>query len=111
VTPKIKNILFPVDFSERACGSAPFVAGLAKQFGAKVTVLHAVDFTSYVVCAEGPPIIPNLDTLRDEAQAHLNSSLHREFHDLPVKRIAQIGSAAETIVRFAETGDADLMRT
>ena len=34
-----KNILFPVDFSARCQGAAPFVADMARRNGAKVTLL------------------------------------------------------------------------
>src|SRR6185295_19996152 len=38
----IKHLLFPIDFSERCCGTAPFVGALASRLGAKITLLTAV---------------------------------------------------------------------
>ena len=35
----IQQILFPVDFSERTCGAAPFVAAVARRFGARITLM------------------------------------------------------------------------
>jgi hypothetical protein len=35
----IRHILFPIDFSDRCCGAAPFVQALATRFGAKVTLI------------------------------------------------------------------------
>jgi nucleotide-binding universal stress UspA family protein len=106
---KIKNILFPVDFSERACGGAPFVAAFMKRFGAKATVLHMVEPMPYVVYADGAPVVLNLDTLREEAQAHLNESFLREFANLPATRLAAVGNAADSIIRFANTNKVDLI--
>ena len=39
--PRIKHILFPVDFSERSDGAAPFVAAMAAKYDAQVTLLTA----------------------------------------------------------------------
>ena len=34
----VKHILFPLDFSDRACAAVPFVEAMAGRFGAKVTL-------------------------------------------------------------------------
>jgi len=40
----IKHILFPVDFSNRCCAAAPFIAAVAGRFGAKVTMLSVANY-------------------------------------------------------------------
>lgn len=113
--PKIKNILFPVDFSERACGAAPFVAAFMNRFGAKATLLHVVEPMPYVGYADGGPMMGgapmavDLEALQAEAQVYLAQSLLKEFEKLPVKRVVEIGNAAETIIRFAESDASDLI--
>ena len=39
---EIRRILFPVDFSERCSAAASHVAAMARQFHAKVTLLHVI---------------------------------------------------------------------
>ena len=41
--PSFKHILFPVDFSEQSCGIAPYVKCMARRYGARVSMLHAVE--------------------------------------------------------------------
>ncbi len=53
----IKNILFPTDFSERSAIALPFAARLARRYGAKVYVVHAISSeTPPVVSGDLPPI-------------------------------------------------------
>jgi nucleotide-binding universal stress UspA family protein len=40
--PVFGNILFPVDFSDRCAQVARYVAGIARKFNSKVTLLHAI---------------------------------------------------------------------
>jgi nucleotide-binding universal stress UspA family protein len=41
--PAFKNILFPVDFSDRSKALCPYVKALVEQFHAKLTVMHVVE--------------------------------------------------------------------
>src|SRR6266540_2327204 len=43
VMPSFKHILFPVDFSEQDSRIAPYVVCMARRYGARVTMLHAVE--------------------------------------------------------------------
>src|SRR5438046_1461748 len=38
-----KNILYPVDFSDRCCAVWPAIAGMAQALGAPVTLFHVLD--------------------------------------------------------------------
>src|ERR1700731_555716 len=40
--PSFSHILFPVDFSERCLAVRPFVKATARQFDAKVTLIHVI---------------------------------------------------------------------
>ncbi|MDY0082842.1 MAG: universal stress protein, partial [Ignavibacteriaceae bacterium] len=57
---KIKNILFPTDFSKTSLTASEYAVNLAKQYGAKLHVLHVLEKT--------PPIlaIRSLDLSRDK---------------------------------------------
>ena len=41
--PAFKNILFPVDFSDRSKALCPYVKALVEQFHARLTVMHVVE--------------------------------------------------------------------
>ncbi len=105
--PQIKNILFPVDFSDRTCSASSFVVAFMKRFKAKATLLHVVEPMPYAAYAVEAPM--DLDTLQSDAQAYLERSLIREFEGLPVKRVAKIGLAEEVITRFADSDGSDLI--
>lgn len=106
----IKHILFPIDFSDRCCGAAPFVDAMASRFGAKVTLISVAPPVMYAGMGESaaPAFLDN-DTLREDVQVRLDSAFTREFAHLPVDRVAEVGDPAEVIARFAHTQGIDLI--
>jgi nucleotide-binding universal stress UspA family protein len=104
----IKHILFPIDFSERCCGTAPFVRALASRLGAKITLLTAVAPIWQAGLGEGA-IPVDMTELRQDLAMRLNDTFVPEFEGLTVQRIAEIGDPAEVITRFAHTKGADLI--
>jgi len=106
----IKHILFPIDFSERCCGEAPFVDAMASRFGAKVTLISVAPPVMYAGMGESAvPAFLDDDSLREDVQARLDSAFTREFAHLPVDRVADVGDPAEVITRFAHTQGIDLI--
>jgi nucleotide-binding universal stress UspA family protein len=104
----IKHILFPIDFSERSCGAAPFVDAMASRFGAKVTLISAAPPVWYAGMGDpAAPVFLDDDTLREDIQARLDTAFTREFAHLPVDRVAEVGDPAEVITRFAHSHFAD----
>jgi nucleotide-binding universal stress UspA family protein len=106
----IKNILFPIDFSERCCGAAPFVRAMAQRFGARITLMSVV--APFWQAASGDlagALVVDMDELKRDAEVRLNGAFTREFADLTVERLAEIGDPAETITRYAHTQGADLI--
>jgi nucleotide-binding universal stress UspA family protein len=88
-----KNILYPVDFSERSHVVWPAVAAMSRQLGAEVTVLHVLDL---------PEEFGEKDDLRRRAEEKLTV--------FPAARRAVVmGSPAQSIVRFAEAMEAPLI--
>jgi nucleotide-binding universal stress UspA family protein len=104
----IKHILFPIDFSERCCGTAPFVRALADRLGAKITLLTAVAPIWQAGLGEGA-IPVDMTELRQDLEVQLNNTFVPEFQGLAVERIAEIGDPAEIITRFAHTKGVDLI--
>jgi nucleotide-binding universal stress UspA family protein len=106
----IKHILFPIDFSERCCGAAPFVDAMASRFGAKVTLISVAPPVMYAGMGESAaPVFLDDDSLREDVQARLATAFTREFAHLPVDRVAEVGDPAEVITRFAHTQGIDLI--
>jgi nucleotide-binding universal stress UspA family protein len=106
----INHILFPVDFSERCCGAVGFVESMAKRYQAKITLLSAVQPFYYGAMGDpgGGVVVDPEELLRDRKET-LDSSLTKEFADLRVERVAEIGDPAQVITDFAHTNDVDLI--
>jgi len=106
----IKQILFPVDFSERSRAAAPFVAEFAKRFGAQVTLMSVAPPLWYAAMGDvGTPIYVDPEELRSDLKARLDNLVLKEFAGLNVERIAEIGEPGEEITRYAHTQGADLI--
>jgi nucleotide-binding universal stress UspA family protein len=106
----IKNILFPIDFSERSCGAAPFVRAMAQRFGARITLMSVV--SPFWQASSGDlsgALVVDVDELKRDLEARLRDAFVKEFASLAVDRVAEIGDPAETITRYAQTQGADLI--
>jgi nucleotide-binding universal stress UspA family protein len=100
-----RNILYPVDFSERCQILWPAVAAMARQLDAPVTLLHAFDFERL----DDGSLSSELATIRE----HLRDRL-RQFPtpglDVPTgRRELAEGPAARCIVEMAGKMDAAMM--
>jgi len=106
----IKHILFPIDFSERCCGAAPFVQAMARRFGAKITLLSALPPVWQSGIADAGAVIPlDMDELKSDIQTRLRGAFLQEFEGIPVQRIVEIGDPSDVITRFAHTEGTDLI--
>src|SRR6185436_13454497 len=106
----IKNILFPIDFSERCCGAAPFVQSMASRFGSKITVMNVMYPFWQTGMGDAAGAIPiDTDELKRDLEARLSGAFVREFAGLPVQRIVEVGEPADVINRFARAEGVDLI--
>jgi nucleotide-binding universal stress UspA family protein len=105
----IKHILFPIDFSERCCGAAPFVEAMASRFGAKITLMGVLQPFWYGTADPGAMVAIDIDELRNQLQARLDASLVDEFRHLPTERITDVGDPAEVITGYAQREGVDLI--
>src|SRR4051812_30844033 len=100
--PTIKHILFPVDFSKRCEGAAPFVGNMARQFGAAVTLFTAMPPVWQAAMADPTAtILIDMEELKRDLQARLDGYLLPQFAGITVRRIAQVGDPASAITEFA----------
>jgi len=100
------HILFPVDFSTRCDGAAPFVECMAKRSRAKVTLLSVAN-PFYPAVMEAPLIDP--EELQEELKSTLAASYAGMFQGLEVNRVALLGDPANEIAEYARAHDVDLI--
>ncbi len=108
----IQHILFPVDFSDRLTGAAPFVENLAATFGAKVTLLNVSQPYWYGIGAPGgatAPVMINTDEITDVVKERLSQTLVKELGSLDVDRVVEIGDPAAVITEFAHENNVGLI--
>jgi nucleotide-binding universal stress UspA family protein len=105
----IKHILFPIDFSERCAATTPYVAAMARKFGAKITLLHVLQPYWYAPMAEAPPVFIDIHEIQRDVESELEQSFSEEFAGLVVERSVEIGDPAEVITQFAHNRAVDLV--
>jgi nucleotide-binding universal stress UspA family protein len=106
-----KNILFPVDGSERAAAAAPFVSSLVRRYNATLTLASFVEIPAAWYGAAEVPIVPemNIDRLVEETEHTLAFFAADHFAGLqPVIRVEQ-GDPGTSIRDLARSIGADLI--
>ena len=108
---KFRNILFPVDFSERSTAAAPFVLSLAQRHKAKVTLINAVQ--------PAPPIYGAMNTIypdtidyeeiRTILLARLREFAEKELPKVDTYCVEEVGDPATVVTDYAEANDVDLI--
>jgi universal stress protein A len=105
---RLKSILVPIDFSRISQKALDYAVPLAKQFGAKITVLHAIEPPPYSVdltylpMGDGFPVGPMKKQLDALAKETIDPSLLKEV-------LVEIGTAFEVITNVARDSEADLI--
>jgi nucleotide-binding universal stress UspA family protein len=102
----VRSILHPTDFSERSQYAFWLAGALARDYGARLVVLHVVAAPT-VVYGEGV-VPPNPEELRAAARAQLDG-LEVPQANVRAERRLQEGDAVETILAVAQEIHADLI--
>jgi nucleotide-binding universal stress UspA family protein len=100
----LKNILMPTDFSEASVYSARYACALAKEYGARLHVLHVASTT-----ATGPDGESLEKELKQQAQESIGLFMTRECKELEVVREVKAGTPFQEIVAEARKKEADLV--
>src|SRR5687767_2686091 len=95
----INTILHPTDFSEHSGYALPLACALARDYGARLVVLHVVSYPP-VLSVEGVPP-PDPVEVRGTAQDQL-AHLHMPADDVRAERRLEEGSPALEIMRVAD---------
>jgi len=115
--PGFKHILFPIDFSEQNCGMAPYVACMASRYGARVTMLHAMElpaaaYPEWSGYAGGWPAYVSSEEFQaivDQTKQRVESFLKSEFQNTSTTRLMHEGDPARLIVAYAQKENVDLI--
>ena len=111
---EVKTILVPTDFSETANKALSTATSLAKQFGARVVILHAYHAEiPMVVTMDAPYALPPgfYEELSAEAQRRVDKLAKevKERDGVEVEGMAVAQPAASAIVDQAESMSADMI--
>ncbi|MFI5303218.1 MAG: universal stress protein [Nitrospiria bacterium] len=106
---QIKQILVPTDFSPQSERSLDYAVMMAKKFGAKIVLFHAIEPFPYTT-TDAFMIVDNSEALKNIADNLIKntSSLLRK-RGVTVKSSLSIGSPAREIMMKAEREKVDLI--
>ena len=104
----LKNILVPIDFSKSSQKALEYALPLARQFGAKITLLHAIEPPAYAMDLNYIPMSEGFPTasMKKELEALGNRIIEPE---LLKDVIVQVGTAFEVITNIARDCEVDLI--
>jgi nucleotide-binding universal stress UspA family protein len=97
-----------VDLADDHPSELQFAIELARTFGAKVLLLHVVDYVPTVLPVELPAgyPTPQLDVVQQSAERKL-AEVAKKFEGLDVSTMVEVGAAAHEITACAEREGAD----
>jgi nucleotide-binding universal stress UspA family protein len=111
---RIKTILVPVDFSNCSREGLRYAIAFAKEFGAKIVLVHAT-YLGYIYSAEGTDLydIPGLQkAARENAERKMRELVRSvTFGDVKFETAFTEGSPVIDICAFAKAHDVDLIIT
>src|SRR6185312_2897877 len=96
-----RNILFPVDFSDRCGQMARYVASIARQFDGRVTLIHALGDYESLYTQDAPAPDAWLASLREAAASKLQTFGSPCLDDFVVARQVADGLPAAVIADYA----------
>ncbi len=108
---EIRNILFPTDFGAGMDEAAPYVADLARRYGAKVFVMHVL----YDLTADAWGYGTHFDTdamyaeMKRGARAELDALVEKYFNNIDTETTLELGTPYEDIIWFAQEKEVDLI--
>ena len=102
----------PTDFSEYSTKAVAFVLELAKKFGARLTILHVVEFPPYPVEGYVPPNLSATFVEDLERQATMDLAQvvpEAEAAKVEVARVVAVGTPYRMIIETAEANHVELI--
>jgi nucleotide-binding universal stress UspA family protein len=107
---QLKNILVPLDFSERSLKALDYAEPVAKIFGAKITLLHVIEPPTYPIEMAGKSLVEQES--QSIATGTLEGICESKLHpDVTAEAIVRHGFVFETIIEVAREKKTDLIIT
>lgn len=105
-----KHILFPVDFSPRSIAVWPFVLSVARQFNARLTMIHAMQIPTGYGSVEGCyACLSDVTAWKEDLRAELETHFQIPATEISVERIVAEGDPAGCAISFASAHGVDLI--
>jgi len=107
---RLRRILVPVDFSKTALRALDVAVPLARDFGARLILVSAIEPNAFATGLDGNVLAVPDAILLDDAKARL-PKIARRFvpSTIPVTCVASYGSPCEIITNTAEAKNVDLI--
>jgi nucleotide-binding universal stress UspA family protein len=110
----VRKILVPVDFSECSVAGVKYAAFLAKRFGAKLRLFHAIFPYTQVFAMDrvDSDLTPITENARRHAEEEMKKLRHSRFmHGVSSETEIRAGSSIDEICAESQRPDIDLMVT
>lgn len=106
----LANILVPLDFSEMSLKALRYAVPFAKQFNAKLTLVHVVELMAYTPELPYPPALSVNETaeVKRELEKVRDANVPAE---IPVDVVVRHDFAADAVIDVASRMNADLIIT
>jgi len=112
---KIENILFPTDFSEHSKHAFTYALSFAREYGARIIMLHVVEDVQYLANAYmfDVPMMPSFADMEHNRLKEMKEFIEREVKDPSIKIDKSIrhGRPFIEIIQVAREENVDLIVT
>jgi nucleotide-binding universal stress UspA family protein len=105
---RVRNILVPVDFSEHCLAALKYAGGLAKQFDARLTLVHVLEPAPFISDLRNVPNVLSDEEVEVKAQHELELLIEEHVDStIESKPLVRMGKAYDEIVKAARQIKAD----
>jgi nucleotide-binding universal stress UspA family protein len=110
---KIEKILFPTDFSEHSNHAFGYALSFAREYGAKLYMLHVVEDVQYLANAYmfDVPIMPSFADMEQNRLKEMQEFAEREVTDpsIQIEKVIRRGRPFLKIIQLAREENVDLI--
>ena len=110
---KIEKILFPTDFSEHSTHAFGYALSFAKEYGARLYMLHVVEDVQYLANAYmfDVPIMPSFADMEQSRLTEMQEFIDREASDeaIEIEKAIRHGRPFIEIIQTARDENVDLI--
>jgi nucleotide-binding universal stress UspA family protein len=112
---KIEKILFPTDFSEHSEHAFSYALSFAKEYGARIVMLHVVEDVQYLANAYmfDVPMMPSFADMEQSRLKEMSEFIEREVDDpsIVIEKSVRHGRPFLEIIQAARDEEVDLIVT